>query len=345
MDSDAKITIQPGWPSEEGDATAALDVPCEELADRMVVGTDGQKGRLHVLLDAAHGDLVLKQLASVCEEVGDLEYEVLGPGRMNEELFSRSAFLVPCPTDSELPRWLCTEGLGKGYGVLMTSEASTSELAAHLQPLTEVQDEQGRALLFRFYDPRVLRVYLPTCTPWELRRFYGPVKGIWAEAPGGEGLVAFTRPIFSEEEAEEVEDPLAGQTIIAEDRPDLVIRDAQLEAFRDEAGAGFHRRVGRHLKDHFPEDCAELGAEGLSEAVDHGVERAAAHGLQRERDVCLFMGLIFLFGPSFEEDQPWAGRILRDERLASAEARMDTLWSEAEQHLQRLAEMDTEGTT
>jgi hypothetical protein len=30
-------------------------------------------------------------------------------------------------------------------------------------------------LIFRYYDPRVLRVYLPTCWPAEVSTFFGPV--------------------------------------------------------------------------------------------------------------------------------------------------------------------------
>ena len=346
MERDDKVTIQSGWPPEEGDAETSQELICEELSTRLAAGEGGQKRHLYALLDAAHGDLALKQLATVCQEVGDLEYEVLGPGRTDDELFSRSAFLVPCPSDSDLPGWLCTEGLGKGYGVLLTSEASAGELAAHLHPLTVVRDERDRTLLFRFYDPRVLRVYLPTCTPWELRRFFGPVESFLAEAPEGEGLLEFDRPAFDgEEEEEEAEDPLAGQTIIAEDRPDLVIREAQLEVFRGEAGAGFRRRVGRHLKEHFPDDCADLGEEGLREAVQHGVERAAANGLRVERDVCLYLGLMFLFGPSFDEDLSWAGQILGDERLDTAEERINALWVAGEEQLQDIASGADSGGT
>ena len=44
-----------------------------------------------------------------------------------------------------------------------------------------VQDEGGQEYFFRYYDPRVLRKYLPTCTPEEVRSFFGPVRSFIAE--------------------------------------------------------------------------------------------------------------------------------------------------------------------
>jgi hypothetical protein len=45
----------------------------------------------------------------------------------------------------------------------------------HLRRLLTVYDEKGKPLLFRFYDPRVMRVYLPTCNSEELTAIFGPV--------------------------------------------------------------------------------------------------------------------------------------------------------------------------
>jgi hypothetical protein len=43
-------------------------------------------------------------------------------------------------------------------------------------------------MLFRFYDPRVLRVYLPTCWPGELTRMFGPVESFVMESAEGNVL-------------------------------------------------------------------------------------------------------------------------------------------------------------
>jgi hypothetical protein len=38
-----------------------------------------------------------------------------------------------------------------------------------------VKTEEGEELYFRFYDPRVLRIFLPTCDREQLKDFFGPV--------------------------------------------------------------------------------------------------------------------------------------------------------------------------
>jgi len=45
-----------------------------------------------------------------------------------------------------------------------------------------VRTEEGKFLVFSYYDPRILRRYLPTCTPAEMERFFGPISAIVAEA-------------------------------------------------------------------------------------------------------------------------------------------------------------------
>ena len=55
-----------------------------------------------------------------------------------------------------------------------------------------VTDESGRKLLFRYYDPRVLPIYLPTCTNDELTTIFGPVDRFVTETEDGAGAVEFS---------------------------------------------------------------------------------------------------------------------------------------------------------
>lgn len=59
-------------------------------------------------------------------------------------------------------------------------------LRRHLRTLLRVRDEAGRTLMFRFYDPRVLRAYLPTCTSSEWQSVFGPVHQLICSAADGE---------------------------------------------------------------------------------------------------------------------------------------------------------------
>jgi hypothetical protein len=65
------------------------------------------------------------------------------------------------------------------------------EVRRHLRTLFRVKDETGRILIFRWYDPRVLRAYLPTCLPAELHTFFGPIERFYCEGEDPGSLLQF----------------------------------------------------------------------------------------------------------------------------------------------------------
>jgi hypothetical protein len=46
-------------------------------------------------------------------------------------------------------------------------------------------------MLFRYYDPRVMRTYLPTCNSDELAAIFGPVDSFLVEDESGESILRF----------------------------------------------------------------------------------------------------------------------------------------------------------
>jgi hypothetical protein len=46
-------------------------------------------------------------------------------------------------------------------------------------------------MLFRYYDPRVLSVYLPTCNPEEVTSLFGPVSRFLMESDGVAAMLMF----------------------------------------------------------------------------------------------------------------------------------------------------------
>ena len=91
------------------------------------------------------------------------------------------------PTTTELLR----EGWGRSWGVFLASRAILHDLRRHFRKLLVVRTEDARTLMFRFYDPRVLRVYLPTCHREELRQFFGPVDRFDVEDDTGGALLEY----------------------------------------------------------------------------------------------------------------------------------------------------------
>ena len=88
-----------------------------------------------------------------------------------------------------LERWV--ETLGGDAGILLETSAHLETLYVHLREIFVVEGEEGQEYFFRYYDPRVLRTYLPTCTEQELRDFFGPVQRWIAEDEKAEGYSVY----------------------------------------------------------------------------------------------------------------------------------------------------------
>jgi hypothetical protein len=117
---------------------------------------------------------------------GDVPWGCLYAGQIPAELVEVAPYLVRMDKGRETPLRLLQHGLGKSWGSYLSSGAPLADLRRHFRRYLRVSSEdQKRTLLFRFYDPRVLRLYLPTCTPRELTAFFGPAEAIVLERPGG----------------------------------------------------------------------------------------------------------------------------------------------------------------
>lgn len=94
------------------------------------------------------------------------------------------------PWSDELTE-LVAEGWGGSWGVYLTCSQPFAEVRKHLRRFLLVNLPDGRQVYFRYYDPRVLRTYLPTCTPAELTHFFGPIKRCFAESSDEDCVLEF----------------------------------------------------------------------------------------------------------------------------------------------------------
>lgn len=110
-----------------------------------------------------------------------LTYSCLYAGALPPDLEIAAPYLVQLEFEERYTRRLLELAWGKSWGVFLRCDARMERLRRHLRGFLRVQDYRGRRLVFRYYDPRVLRVYLPTCVPSELATVYGPIERFWTE--------------------------------------------------------------------------------------------------------------------------------------------------------------------
>jgi uncharacterized protein DUF4123 len=137
------------------------------------------------ILDCARDERIYPALRN-----SQLDYLCLFSGRLHREVVAAAPHLVEVSPSYRFTPRLIEMGWGQSWGVFLRVK-DPSNLRSHLRGFLRVKDESGRFLLFRYYDPRVLRVYLPTCRPDELRTVFGPVSSYLVEDVDGKGMIEF----------------------------------------------------------------------------------------------------------------------------------------------------------
>lgn len=124
---------------------------------------------------------------------GELENECLFAGELHPRLKAAAPYLVHLLPGVPLTEQLLRKAWGNSWGIFALGEAGMpmDTLRLHFKKFLRVKTEDGKELMFRFYDPRVLRVYLPTCTAEELSAFQGALTHIMAETDDGLGMHRF----------------------------------------------------------------------------------------------------------------------------------------------------------
>lgn len=143
--------------------------------------------QVYALLDGA----ALPNLLELVSE-HQLSHCCLLPGELEPGLAKAAPYLVQLPAGCPFLELFLMQGLGRHWGVLATADADFRKLRMHLRQFLTVWDPAGQPLFFRYYDPRVLRTYLPSCHPDELYDFFGPVTAFYAEGVSIDTLIRFT---------------------------------------------------------------------------------------------------------------------------------------------------------
>lgn len=120
-----------------------------------------------------------------------LTYSCLYAGALPPELEMAAPYLVQLDFEERYTRRLIELAWGNSWGVFLRCDARMERLRRHLRGFLRVQDQRGRRMVFRYYDPRVLRVYLPTCTSPELAAVFGPIDRFWTEGEDPRELLDF----------------------------------------------------------------------------------------------------------------------------------------------------------
>lgn len=144
--------------------------------------------QVYAILDAARDREVLSLLRA-----SRLEFDCLYGINTHPRLVAAAPHLVHLGAESRRSAEIIERAWGRSWGVFLVAppDATIKQLRRHLRGFLRVQTEEGGRLVFRFYDPRVLRVFLPTCTEAEARTFFGPILRFACEDESASRLLTF----------------------------------------------------------------------------------------------------------------------------------------------------------
>jgi hypothetical protein len=147
---------------------------------------DGPRQNIWMIVDGARTIEVFRFLLQ-CH----LEYVCLYSGPLTPDLEMAAPYLVQLDHGYRDTHRLIRQAWGNSWGVFLRSGTSLKKLRRHLREFLLVRDTKGTRMVFRYYDPRVLRAYLPTCVRSELRTVFGPIELFWTEGDDTAEIMEF----------------------------------------------------------------------------------------------------------------------------------------------------------
>jgi hypothetical protein len=141
------------------------------------------KGSNYIILDAARMDGLIYMAQDMNEK-----FQCLYQGDSELSLGSIAPWLFDLRTGRSFRDWLQENGSNNSWGVIVQTDSDQETVHKHLRKFLIVKTEDARELIFRFYDPRVLRVFLPTCDAKQLEEFFGPIGAYVMEDEDGNML-------------------------------------------------------------------------------------------------------------------------------------------------------------
>lgn len=121
------------------------------------------------------------------------EFECLYRGELEPDIAEVAPYLVALENGSAFADWFIEQGWGRHWGIFIVAPLDLRALRFHLRPLNIAYDPEGVPKMFRYYDPRVLRTFLPTCDASQIAEMFGPIERFVVEDSLPQNALSFTR--------------------------------------------------------------------------------------------------------------------------------------------------------
>ena len=158
---------------EEAIASPMLGMPCD----------------VYAMLDGA----VVRQLPDYLED-RTAPFACLFRGETDPMVITRAPYLVRVVPGDELFSWILREGWGRNWGMFAAVPRDTpfDAVLDHFRQFLQVRVPDGRIVFFRYYDPRVQRLFLTSCDAAQAAQLFAVPVAWSCESDEGRELLVHT---------------------------------------------------------------------------------------------------------------------------------------------------------
>ncbi len=160
------------------------DPVMNRIADELFADPDA---RIYAVLDGASIEGLLDSF-----NTHQPDHLCLYRGELAPDLAEAAPYLVQLKSRDPFTEWVLREGWGNHWGILAVTLADMRMMRRHFRRFLMVKDPDGKQIYFRYYDPRVLRVFLPTCNAAETETLFGPISSYVLEGEDSSVLLRFS---------------------------------------------------------------------------------------------------------------------------------------------------------
>lgn len=169
----------PGFfPNDTVEVSRYKEIALTRLADEV------DRGHLYAIFDAARTPRIPELLRESVQQSRSLFDGVKG-----KTLDEVAPHIVKLDGTAPVLDSLVMEGWGLRWGIYFTCKLPLNDVRRHFRRFLMVEDDDsGEKFYFKYYDPFVLRAFLPSCAPRQRSDFFGDVESFFYEAKQGDFL-------------------------------------------------------------------------------------------------------------------------------------------------------------
>jgi|GEM_PF-467587 len=289
---------------------------------------------------------------------GALKSSCLYEGKLSYAMAIVAPYIVELERGHAQTHAILSQGWGNSWGVFAVTYPPTSMLSVrrNCRKIAKVKSPEGKTLIFRYYDPRVLRVYLPNSNRQEAQKVFGPTTAFIVESAQGATLHRFCQ---TEQGVADVQENKEASKRVVEHQPtdvhinqtfersdDLKISPQQIAAFEKIRLTAFTKDMVAHLKNTFTHQVQQFSDDqALFSWTSQNIYHALEIGFETEQEICRYLNVAIVQGQDIKDAQ-WLKDIMAkplntSTKAALIEKKSLELLDEEHEHVkQQIADLD-----